>query len=106
MSRYKFQGRDPQHTVAVGWDNPLSTYFAQVSRPVDDEDEEDPIILWVGADRPREIITVEDLARCLAPFADLSSEMMDRLRADRAAKLDQAPTQAQRDAINFIRRSR
>ena len=31
---------------------------------------------------------------------------MDRLRADRAAKLDQAPTPAQRVAINFIRRPR
>ncbi|MCB8882908.1 hypothetical protein ACELLULO517_21860 [Acidisoma cellulosilytica] len=106
MSRHEIPARNPQHTVAVGWDNPLSTFFAQVSRPVDDEDEEDPIILWVGADRPREILTVEDLARCLAPFADLSPEMMERLRADRGAKLDQAPTQAQREAINFIRRSR
>jgi hypothetical protein len=92
MSRYEFQGRDPQHSVAVGWDNPLSTYFAQVSRPVDDDDEEDPILLWVGADRPREILTPEDLARHLAPFADLPPEMIDQLRADRTAKLDKAPT--------------
>jgi hypothetical protein len=86
----RHQGRDPQHTVAVGWDNPLSTFFAQVSRPVDDED--GPIILWFGADRLVKSSPWRIWPGASRPFADLSSEMMDRLHADRNAKLDQAPT--------------
>jgi hypothetical protein len=105
MSRYEIPARDSQHTVAVGWDNPLSTFFGQVSRPVEDEDEDDPTILWVGG-APREVLSVEDLAAHLAPYAALAPAMAERLRADRAAKIDQAPTQAQQDAINFIRRAR
>ncbi|MDE1905785.1 MAG: hypothetical protein KGH75_04975 [Rhodospirillales bacterium] len=104
MSRYEFQGRDARHTIAVGWDNPLQTYFAQVSQPVEDEDEEDPIILWIGADRPGEILSVEDLASQLAPFADLAPELLAELRADRSEKINQPPTPAQQQAINFIRR--
>jgi hypothetical protein len=106
MSRYEIPARNPQHIIAVGWDNPLNTFFAQVSRPVENEDGEDPIILWLGASRPREIVSVEDLAQHLEPYAALSPEMLDQLRADRAANIDQPPTHVQQDAINLIRRSR
>src|SRR5208283_4453511 len=34
-------------TVVVGWDNPLQTYFAQVSRD-DAAEDEDPLVLWLG----------------------------------------------------------
>ncbi len=105
MSRYEIPALNPQHTVTVGWDNPLITFFCQVAKPLEDEDEEDPIILWVGTE-PQEVTTPEDLARHLAPFADLSKETIDRLRTDRAAKINQLPTQAQQEAIDFIRRSR
>jgi len=105
MSRYEIPARNPEHTVTVGWDNPLITFFCQVAKPLEDEDEEDPIFLWVGTE-PQEVTTPEDLARHLAPFADLSKETIDRLRADRTAKINQPPSQAQQEAIDFIRRAR
>ena len=105
MSRYEIPTRAPDLTAAVGWDNPLQSFFAQVSRPEEGDDEEDNMILWVGA-APREVVTVEDLAQHLAPFADLAPDMAERLRADRAAKLDQAPTEAQQIALAVLRRAR
>jgi hypothetical protein len=55
---------------------------------------------------PREVITVEDLARHLAPFADLATEMAQQLRAERVAMLGQAPTATQQEMLAFIRRTR
>lgn len=107
MSRHEIPARDQTLSVVVGWDNPLQTYFAQVARPeqADDEDEDDPMLLWVGTE-PREVITVEDLARHLAPFADLATEMAQHLRAERVAMLGQAPTATQQEMLAFIRRTR
>ena len=81
MSRHEIPARDQTLSVVVGWDNPLQT-------------------------EPREVVTVEDLSRHLAPFADLSDETTAQLRADRAAKLGQAPTATQQELLAFIRRSR
>ena len=33
MSRYHIPAQDPGLTVIVGWDNPLTTFFAQVFDP-------------------------------------------------------------------------
>lgn len=97
MSRHEIPARDQTLSVVAGWDNPLQTFFAQVARPerADDEDEDDPMLLWVGTE-PREVITVEDLARHLAPFAELTAEAVEQLRADRAADADRGPTPLQR----------
>jgi hypothetical protein len=105
MSRHGIPARDRRLSVAVGWDNPLQTFFAQVARPEAAEDDDDQMLLWVGTE-PREVITVEDLARHLAPFADLPNETAAQLRADRAAKLGQAPTAMQQELLAFITRSR
>lgn len=107
MSRHEIPARDRGLFVVVGWDNPLQSYFAQVARPEgpDNDEDDDPMLLWVGTE-PREVVTVEDLARHLAPFADLSDETAAQLRADRAAKLGQAPTATQQELLGFIRRSR
>ena len=89
MSRHEIPARDQTLSVVVAWDNPLQTFFAQVARPerADDESEDDPMLLWVGTE-PREVVTVEDLARHRAPFADLATEIAQQLRAERTAKLD------------------
>ena len=107
MSRHEIPARDQSLSVAVGWDNPLQTFFAQVSRAErgHEDDDEDHMVLWVGTE-PREVITVEDLGRHLAPFADLPAEIAEQLRADRAAKLGQAPTATQQEILSFIRRAR
>jgi hypothetical protein len=105
MSRYDIPTRDPGLSAAVGWDNPLQTFFAQVMRPETADEDDDNMLLWVGAE-PREVITVDDLSRHLAPFADLAPEVTDRLRADRAAKLGQAPTSVQQTLLSIVRRAR
>ena len=107
MSRHEIPARDRSLSIVVGWDNPLQTFFAQVAQPKapDDDEDDDPMLLWVGTE-PREVVTVEDLARHLAPFADLSDETASQLRADRAAKLGQPPTATQQEMLGFIRRSR
>lgn len=107
MSRYEIPARDRSLSVVVGWDNPLQTFFAQVAQPApaDDDGDDDPILLWIGTDS-REVITVEDLARHLAPFADLPADVAERLCVDRAAKLDQAPTATQQEMLAVIRRAR
>jgi hypothetical protein len=105
MSRYDIPTRDPRLSAAVGWDNPLQSYFAQVLRPETADDDDDNVLLWVGA-APREVITVEDLARHLAPFADLAPQVAEQLRADRAAKLWQAPTAVQQALLSIVRRAR
>ncbi|HEX3984483.1 MAG TPA: hypothetical protein VHX12_12370 [Acidisoma sp.] len=105
MSRYDIPTRDPGLSAVVGWDNPLQSYFAQVLRPETADDGDDNVILWVGA-APREVITVEDLARHLAPFVDLAPQVAEQLRADRAAKLGQAPTAVQQALLSIVRRAR
>jgi hypothetical protein len=105
MSRYEIPTRDPSLSAVVGWDNPLQSYFTQVMRKdvVDHGDDDDSaMLLWVGA-APREVVSVEDLARLLSPFADLAPDVADRLRADRAAKLGQAPTAIQQALLSVLR---
>ena len=49
-SRRSLPAHAPDITVVVGWDNPLSTFFAQVERNQDDDDPRDPILLWIGSE--------------------------------------------------------
>jgi hypothetical protein len=105
MSRYEIPIRDSGLSAVVGWDNPLQSFFAQVLKPEITDEDEDNVLLWVGTE-PREVITVEDLARHLAPFGDLAPQMAEQLRADRAAKLGQAPTALQQASLAVVRRAR
>lgn len=94
MSRHEIPAKHPGFTVAVGWDNPLTTFFAQV---VDEsaDDGDDPVVLWLGGSN-REVLRPEDLVAPLAPYADLTAAHLDQLRADRAADADRGPTDLQR----------
>jgi len=105
MSRYDIPTRNPNLWAVVGWDNPLQSFFAQVLQPETAGDDEGNVLLWVGA-APREVITVEDLACHLAPFAELAPQVAEQLRADRAAKLGQAPTAVQQALLAIVRRAR
>lgn len=83
MSRYEIRGREPYTAIVIGWDRPLSTYFAQVwDERVDDEEE--ALLLWGGC-YTREIPSVEKLADALKPFVTLTPEMRAQLERDRAA---------------------
>jgi hypothetical protein len=104
-SRRSIPARAPGLTVVVGWDNPLSTFFAQVERAQDDDDPRDPILLWIGGGFG-EVAQAEHLAGPLAPYAELTSEIVEQLRADRAADADRGPSALQRAARSiFGRRS-
>ncbi|QJX01098.1 hypothetical protein [Frigoriglobus tundricola] len=86
MSRYELRGREPYTVVVVGWDRPLSSFFAQVWDERDLEfgnpDDEPEPLLWAGC-RAGEIRTVEHLDRVLSPYTSLSEEIRERLSRDR-----------------------
>jgi hypothetical protein len=100
-SRRTIPARAPDLTVIVGWDNPLSTFFAQVERVQDDNDPRDPILLWIGSE-VGEVVQAEQLAGPLAPYAKLTSELVEQLRADRAADADHGPSLLQRTARSMF----
>ena len=104
-SRRSILAHAPDLTVVVGWDNPLSTFFAQVERNQDDDDPRDPILLWIGSELG-EVAQAEQLAGPLAPYAVLTPDLIEQLRADRAADADCGPSILQRSAhAAFGRRS-
>jgi len=104
-SRRSIPARALDLTVVVGWDNPLATFFAQVERIQADDDPRDPILLWIGS-QPGEVAQADQLADPLAPYAELTPELIEQLRADRAADADRGPSVLQRTArAIFGRRS-
>ena len=103
MSRRAISARTPDLTVVVGWDNPLGTFFAQVTRALDAEDDGDPIILWIGGDFG-EVQRAEDLVAPIAAYAVLTPEMVEQLHADRAACADRGPSPLQREMLSRIGR--
>ena len=104
MSRHTIPGLIPGLTVIVGWDNPLATFFAQVMRDNADEDE-DALLLWLGTE-PNEVLHAQDLIVPLTPYAVLTDDIIAQLRADRAARLDHAPSPLQRALLDAVRRKR
>ena len=102
-SRRSIPARAPGLTVVVGWDNPLSTFFAQVERAQDDDDRRDSILLWIGS-TVGEVAQPEQLAGPLAPYADLTSEIVEQLSADRGADADRGPSALQRTARSIFGR--
>jgi hypothetical protein len=102
-SRRSVPARTPDLTVIVGWDNPLSTFFAQVERLQNDDDPRDPILFWIGSG-PGEVAQAEQLAGLLAPYAELTSELVEQLHADRAADADRGPFAVQRTARSILGR--
>jgi hypothetical protein len=50
MSRHDLEpnGSYPDHSIVVGWDPPLGTFFAQVKDTTKDEDDEAYMPVWEG----------------------------------------------------------
>lgn len=99
MSRYEFSTEG--HTIVVGWDGALETYFAQVwkGKPESAEnvhpafpDADPQPRLWVGGNR-NEVRTVEELARHLKPYAALPPHIEQSLRQDLAQATPPTPHQ-------------
>jgi hypothetical protein len=79
-SRYDIAGNNPKHEISVGWDAPLTTFFAQVFDS-DSEDDMDEPVLWLG-DEPMQIPTLELLIQRLAPFASIPPDILEKLQKD------------------------
>lgn len=87
MSRYKFTTQE--HTIIIGWDEPLHTYFAQVWE-CDPESEQHALyqdlaepepVIWTGTGRD-EVHTLDALAASLAPYGQIPLETRKSLRRD------------------------
>lgn len=83
MSRHAIPGKNPAHDVVVGWDPPLQTYFCIILDPSKDEDDGGYTVLWVGADRPREVVTAVELQDKVRGFAIIPQDVFAQLMADR-----------------------
>ncbi|WP_037489662.1 hypothetical protein [Sphingobium indicum] len=86
MSRYELKPRNGSGIikVAVGWDRPLQTFFAQVFSPTDAEPEEGEATIWVGTE-PGELPTPEAAIRVVEAYADIPETLATRLLADMTA---------------------
>ena len=79
MSRHEIAGHKPGLRVAVGWDQPLLTYFVHV---FDAGWKREGPTIWLGF-RPRELYDIGDLKRAIQQHADLPRELLVTLRRDR-----------------------
>ena len=91
MSRYRIPAQDPGLTASVGWDNPLTTFFAQVFDPSIEEDAE-ACLLWIGT-APEAIPTVAALQAQLVGWATIPDDIVARLRRDQHAATPPTPLQ-------------
>ena len=80
MSRYIVPQENPTQEVVIGWDNPLTSFFAQVFDLTADDDEND-CVYWIGADY-NALPTVEALQATLGNIATIPEALCDALRAD------------------------
>ena len=84
MSRYTIPPNDRRFQVIVGWDAPLTTFFAQVfDMTVDAEEDDTACVLWVGADL-QALTTVAAVQDALQAYATMSLEIVARLQHDQA----------------------
>ena len=82
---------DPRCTAVVGWDNPLTTFFAQIfNASIADDDE--ACVLWIGT-APEAIPTVAALQAQLAGWAAIPPDIVDRLVRDQQAATPPTPLQ-------------
>lgn len=68
------------HEVVVGWDRPMRTFFAQVTDPT--REEEDQILCWAGGlfDEHK---SVDGLAAAIAEYAEIDEATRDLLNLDK-----------------------
>jgi hypothetical protein len=91
MSRYSVPAQEPGVTVLVGWDDPLTTFWAQVFAP-EVAEEAEACVLWLGT-VPQEIPTVAALQAQLAGWATLAADLVARLTHDQQAATPPTPLQ-------------
>lgn len=100
-SRRSIPALETDLSVVVGWDNPMTTFFAYVRRESAEEEDAAPL-LWIGT-QAKACLRAEDLVAPLAPYATLTGELVAQLRADRAQDADRGPSTLQRALQRSIR---
>ena len=93
MSRYSIPALSKTHEITVGWDPPLSTFFANVEDLTITDETADPYIFQVG--QCLEAITeVMALVVKLQPYAIVPVEVIVRLQEDKHQPHERSPLQA------------
>jgi hypothetical protein len=93
MSRYVITSDDTHFQVIVGWDAPLTTFFAQVfATTVEAEEDDAACVLWVGDD-VQALTTVAALQNALQGYATMSPAIVARLQHDQATTPPRSPLQ-------------
>ncbi len=88
MSRHSIPSKDPNHTVVIGWDPPLQTFFLQVDREVqadDDDDDTDPESILDEGNRYRQHPTLDKLLTLVTPYAVVPEATWLQLANDKAS---------------------
>ncbi len=91
MSRYNIPARTPQYSVAVGWDNPMQTFFALVS-DLNEMIEDESYIVWLGG-TPGEVTNIEKVEEAIQPYADLPPDVKNNMLRDYEARTEPTPLQ-------------
>ena len=84
MSRHELDPINPTHEVALGWDPPMRTYFAQVLDSTASEESDAYEVLWIGT-RFQEVLNPATVIAAVAPFATVPPDLLDQLARDRRA---------------------
>jgi hypothetical protein len=86
MSQHILEPLTPRYEVRIGWDRPLSNFFLIVHDNEIDEDNADPVIVWLGADRPASELDVDgvlvEAAKWALVPADLRARLLDEQRIE------------------------
>lgn len=80
MSRHELQARG-SFEVVVGWDPPLSTFFAQAWDLTKDEDDPAAELVWIGC-TPGEIRDPQQVCDAVAEWADIPDGLVQELYAE------------------------
>ena len=87
--------------AVVGWDRPLGTFYAQVLRKNEDDDDETEELLWEGAELGQ-LKTPDEALRLLEPFCDIPAGLSATLQIDRLKTLANRDGPAQTQAKAFL----
>lgn len=98
MSRHQIPAYCVRHTIFVGWDSPLQTYFAVIEDGAI-PDHQNPVIFQVGQS-PHEITSPEKLCASINEYASLHPNTLRRLVEDR--QNSPPPSALQRAMIDLI----
>jgi hypothetical protein len=82
MIRYELEPYDARYEASVGWDRPLSNFFLQVYDTEADEEEEDPLIVWLGADGYATEMDVDRILEEVSRWAGVSADLRVHLLLD------------------------